>query len=124
MSNLAVARVIPFIGAKAFEISRDFYVALGWKLNWDRGELAELELGGCRFFLQRFYQKQWCENSMLRIAVADAEAWHAHASDVIARGAFAAARAQPPKREGYGTIVAYVWDPSGVLLHFAQPIGG
>ena len=123
MPNLTASDVIPFVGAKDFDISRDFYVALGWKLNWDRGALAELELGGSRFFLQRYFQQDWCENSMLHVTVADAEAWHAHASAVIERGSFAAARVNPPKREDYGALVTYIWDPAGVLLHMAQPLG-
>jgi hypothetical protein len=24
--------------------------------------------------------------------------------------------------EGYGALVTYVWDPSGILLHLAEPI--
>lgn len=123
MPNLAASDVIPFVGAKDFDTSRNFYVALGWRLNWDRGDLAELELGGARFFLQRHFQRDWCENSMLHVTVADAQAWHAHAKAVIERGSFGAARVNPPKREDYGALVTYIWDPAGVLLHMAQPLG-
>ena len=72
MSDFAASDVKPFIGSHDFEESRDFYVALGWQLNWELEDLAELEIGGCRFFLQRFYQKAWCNNTMLHITVDDA----------------------------------------------------
>ncbi len=31
-----------FIGTIDFDQSRDFYLALGWKVNFEEGELAEL----------------------------------------------------------------------------------
>lgn len=63
MPTPAVADAKPFIGSFGFDGSRDFYVALGWKLNWEHDRIAELELGDCRFYLQRYYDKTWCENT-------------------------------------------------------------
>ena len=123
LTDLTASDIKPFIGARNFDESRDFYVALGWKLNWERGDLAELELGNCRFYLQRFYRKAWCENSMLHITVKDAAAWHRHVQAVLAKRPYGAARVRPPQKEDYGALVTYVWDPSGVLLHLAQPLG-
>ena len=48
MPNLAASQVSPFVGTRDFAVSRDFYVALGWQLLWDRGDLAQLELAGQR----------------------------------------------------------------------------
>lgn len=124
MPNLEVSGVRTFVGARHFEDSRDFYVALGWKLNWERDALAELELGGCPLFLQRYYHRDWCENSMLHVTVEDAQAWYEHARTVIEEGSFSGPpRVNPPKEEDYGALVTYIWDPSGVLLHMAQPLG-
>ncbi len=61
---------------------------------------------------------------MLHIAVDDAEAWHEHAANVIEDGRFSDCRVDGPREEDYGALVTYVWDPSGVLLHFAQFQGG
>lgn len=121
MSDLTVSDVKVFVPAKDFATSRRFYTTLGWRETWADGGLAELELGGVRFYLQDFYAKDWAENFMLYVAVDDAEAWWAHVRTVLADGAFPDARVQPPKPEAYGALVTYVWDPSGVLLHFAQP---
>lgn len=124
MLELGASDIKPFIGSRDFEMSRDFYVALGWRLNFETGNLAELELGGCRFYLQRYYQRKWCENSMLHITVENAEAWHRHVTAVLEARSYGAARVDAPKQESYGALVTYVWDPVGVLLHFAQPLGG
>ena len=120
--RLEASDIKPFIGSRDFDESRDFYVALGWQLNFDAGDIAELELGGCRFYLQRYYQKQWCDNTMLHITVEDAEAWYQHVTAVLAERTFGAARVRPPKEQDYGALVTFVWDPVGVLLHFAQPL--
>ena len=120
--NLNAAGSKTFIGSKDFEVSRDFYIAMGWALNWEQEDLAELTLGSSSFYLQRYYQRKWCENSMLHITVEDAQAWFEQATRVLSARSYGAARVRPPKRENYGALVTYVWDPAGVLLHFAQPI--
>jgi hypothetical protein len=120
-ARLRASDIKPFIGSRNFDESRDFYVALGWQLNFDAGDLAELELGGCRIYLQKYYQKNWCDNSMLHITVEDAEAWYQHVTSVLEARSYGAARVKPPKEESYGALVTYVWDPVGILLHFAQP---
>ena len=58
---------------------------------------------------------------MLHITVNDAQAWYEHATKVFEARRYGAARVKPPKVEDYGAIVTYVWDPSGILLHLAQP---
>lgn len=122
MTNLSASDMKPFVGSRNFEESREFYTALGWKLKFDNGDLAELELGDDCFYLQKYYQKEWCENSMLHITVEDADAWYQHVKAVLDARSYGAARVRPPKKEDYGAMVTYVWDPVGVLLHLAQPL--
>lgn len=122
MTDLPASDIKTFLGSKDFEESRDFYLALGCKLNFEQDDIAELELGNCRFYLQRYYQRQWCENSMLHITVSDAAAWYRHVQGILGRRTYGAARVKPPERAPYGALVTYVWDPVGILLHLAQPI--
>ena len=124
MANLSASDIKTFVGSRNYDVSRDFYVALGWTVNFDAGDLAELELGNCRFYLQNYYQRQWCENSMLHITVEDAEAWHRHTEAVLEGRSYGAARVKAPEMQDYGALVTHVWDPVGVLLHFAQPSDG
>jgi hypothetical protein len=122
MVNLNSSDIKTFIGSKNFHESLDFYVALGWTLNFDTGDIAELELSDCRFYLQKYYQRKWCDNSMLHITVEDAQSWFEHVTSVLENQSYGVARVQPPKKQDYGSLVTFVWDPSGVLLHFAQPL--
>lgn len=48
MSKPQASDIKMFVPSKDFTLSRDFYVALGWKLNWEQNGLAELELTDCR----------------------------------------------------------------------------
>lgn len=120
-NDLTVLDVRPFVPASDFQRSLAFYTALGWTTLWTDGEgLALLSLGGHQFMLQDFYVKEWAENSMLVVEVADARAWHAHIERVLASGEFGEARVTPPEHQPWGALVAYLWDPCGVLLHIAQ----
>ena len=95
---------------------------MGWKLNFDAGDLAELQLGNHCIYLQKYYQRKWCQNSMLHITVEDARNWYEHAVKVLEARTYGAARVRAPTEQSYGALVTFVWDPAGILLHFAQPL--
>jgi uncharacterized glyoxalase superfamily protein PhnB len=121
VNPLAVTDVRPFVPAKHFPQSLAFYTALGWTTLWsDDGGLALLSLDGHQLMLQDFYVKDWAENSMLVVEVADAVAWHRHIERVLADGDFGSARVDEPQQQDWGALVTYAWDPCGVLLHFTQ----
>jgi hypothetical protein len=60
-----------FVPAKDFSISKAFYKALGWKLNWEDAELAEMEIADRRFLLQNYYKKEWADNLMIHVSIDD-----------------------------------------------------
>lgn len=120
MGDLTVLNIKPFVGAKDFEQSLAFYQALGWQIKTETDGITELELGNFGFFLQDYYQKAWCENAMLHLSVNDARRWFDRITEVLRAKQYGLARVQPPKRESYGALVTYVWDPVGVLWHLAQ----
>ena len=111
-----------FVPTMDFSQSIGFYDAMGWAVNWraEDDSLAELELANCRFYLQNYYNEEWANNFMLHITVDDARAWWQHASGGIENGGYQNARLRDPGEQPYGTLVTFVCDPSGVLLHFAQ----
>jgi catechol 2,3-dioxygenase-like lactoylglutathione lyase family enzyme len=120
MANLSATDIRPFLPALDFDESKDFYVALGWSLKWSDDKLALLQMGDHSIYLQRYYVREWAENSMLHLTVEDAQSCYEQVTRVLSEGRFPEARVAAPKREPYGAVVTYVWDPSGVLLHLAQ----
>lgn len=120
MTDLHASELRTFVPARDFDLSRDFYRALGCGLEWSDDNLALFRLGESKFFLQRYYVKEWAENCMLHIGVQDAAQCHADIAKLLEGGRFAPARVAAPKHEPYGAWVTYVWDPAGVLLHLVQ----
>lgn len=120
MVDLQASDLRTFVPAKDFEASKDFYSSLGFTLEWSDADLALLELADQRIYLQRYYVKDWAENSMLHLTVADARSCFTQITQLLATGRFPGARVAEPKQEPYGALVTYVWDPAGVLLHLAQ----
>lgn len=120
MIDLQASELRTFIPAQDFELSKNFYLALGSDLEWSDENLALLKLAGSSFYLQRYYVKEWAENSILHISVQDAARCFSDITGLLKSGRFPSARVAAPKQEPYGAFVTYVWDPSGVLLHLAQ----
>lgn len=120
MINLHASDLRTFVPSQDFALSKDFYSALGCELEWSDDNLALFNLAGSRFYLQRYYVKEWAENSTLHISVQDVVNCFADITELVESGRFPSVRIAPPKQEPYGALVTYVWDPSGVLLHLAQ----
>jgi hypothetical protein len=120
MAKININDVRAFVPASNFAASKAFYVALGWNLQWSDERLALMEVADQRFYLQNYYEKTWADNFVLFVAVDDAQACFERVSELIESKQFPGVRATPPKLEPFGAKVTYVWDPSGVLLQFAQ----
>ena len=117
----AIQDVRPFVGSLDFDVSRDFYLALGWQLAYDSENLRLMSLGSHSFYLQKYYQEEWCNNTMLHISVLDIAKWYAFVNESFSANQLHehGRISGEPKDEGYGQVF-YVWDPAGVLIHIAQ----
>jgi hypothetical protein len=110
----------PFLPAKDYTTSLRFYETVGFEV-YPLGEtLAELSLGKYAFLLQGHYVKEWAENMVMHVLVEDVQAWWRHIASLDLAGKFGVAAPSAPRPEPWGLVVAYVFDPSGVLWHFAQ----
>jgi hypothetical protein len=115
-----IRAIRPFLPAKEFETSLRFYKAIGFEA-YSLGEaLAELSLGTHTFLLQGSYVKEWAENTVMHVLVKDVGAWWRHIDSLALARQFDVSPPAPSKVEPWGLTVAYVFDPSGVLWHFAQ----
>jgi catechol 2,3-dioxygenase-like lactoylglutathione lyase family enzyme len=110
----------PFLPAKDFDTSLRFYQALGFEAYKLGDTLAELSLGEHAFLLQGHYVKQWADNAMMHVLVTDVQAWWQHVSSLDLADRFGVRSPSPPRVEPWGLTVTYVFDPAGVLWHFAE----
>src|SRR3546814_2210870 len=80
MSSVVTLR--PFVPAKDFQSSQRFYEALGFTVTPLSEKIARVLLGKGRdtasFLLQDFYVKEWAENHMMQLVVADLDRWWQH----------------------------------------------
>lgn len=106
----------PFLPARDFELSRRFYVTLGFEKVLD-GDVAVFKVGSSGFILTRF---QEIENFMMQLMVDDLDAWWAHIVSLDLQKVFGVPAPRAPAMQPWGLRVAYVTDPSGVLWHVAQ----
>lgn len=120
MSEPAVESCRPFLPAKDFERSKRFYEALGFAQELDAPDVAIFRIGASSFLLQRYFQQQWAENSMMQLMVDDLEAWWARIRALELPARFGVPEPKAPALQPWGLKVAYLVDPSGVLWHIAQ----
>jgi hypothetical protein len=112
-------RIRPFLPARDFDLSKRFYEAIGFSKVLD-GEVAIFNAGSGGFILQRYYQKDWAENTMLQLLVDDLDAWWKHIVALDLASRFGVQPPKPPAMQPWGLRTAYVYDPCGVLWHVAQ----
>ena len=109
-----------FVPAQNFELSKGFYQLLGFGLNWESDQVAELQLGEFRFLLQNFYVEQLAANFMLQLTVTDLDQWWTHLQEINLTTAYPDATAKAPEVQPWGLKVLYLTDPSGVLWHITE----
>lgn len=117
--SLNIKSLKPYVPAKDFELSKQFYTALGFSMSQGWGDTADFSLNGHTFRLQNYYVQDWADNFMFVIGVDDVEAWHQRALDLLSSKSFPGMRVKPPEPID-NSMVLHVIDPTGVLLVFVQ----
>ena len=111
----------PFVPSNDFAESKAFYECMGFTVNWDAGEVCEIDTKfGYRFLLLPKNHNNYAESLMLHFMVDSAQDWYDHFTNVKLVEKFEGAKVAPPELAPWGLLITYVWDPAGVLLHFAQ----
>ena len=121
MKKLPKAKSIrPFIGAKNFSESRDFYTLLGCEEIRLGDKLSLFKFSeSALFLLQDYYVKEWAENSMLMLEVEDIQTWYDQFKYKGVALKLQNVRFTPITEEAWRRVF-YLHDPSGNLWHFCQ----
>lgn len=109
----------PFIGAKDFDISRRFYRDLGFEEVELGGNMSVFKLGNLAFYLQKYYAKEWVDNTMLFLEVDDVDRYYKELLALDLPAKYEGVRLTPIRREDWGSE-CFLHDPSGILWHIGQ----
>ncbi len=111
----------PFVPSNDYAVSKSFYSSLGFTVNWSSDEVAEIDTGfGYRFLLLPRNHNNYAHSLMLHFMVDSAADWYEHCEGAGLAEKFDGVKVAAPKLEPWGLLITYVWDPAGVLLHFAE----
>jgi len=121
MSNLEAIEIKAFIPARDFELSKKFYIDLGFTLTSDVAGIAYFQHGNCSFLLQDFYQQAHAENFVMHLLVKDVEAWHNQLQKNNIAEKYGTSFG-PLETQPWGMRDFTFLDPSGVLWRIGQNI--
>lgn len=120
MNNEDIIDLKAFVPAKDFNLSRRFYADLGFTEKWHNQEIAEFEIGGYRFLLQKFHAEGHAANFMMQLMVQDCDLWWKRISEADLARKYGLFMARPPALQPWGLRVLFISDPGGVLWHIAE----
>ncbi|WP_242917132.1 glyoxalase [Pontibacter liquoris] len=110
----------PFVGAKDYQESREFYRALAFEeviLN-DKMSLFKVS-ETLSFYLQDYYVEEWVNNSMVSLEVDDIAKCAAELQGKNLQQQYKGVRFTEIKLQDWGKEF-FMNDPSGVLWHFCE----
>jgi uncharacterized glyoxalase superfamily protein PhnB len=112
----------PFVPARDFETSLSFFADLGFHADRLGDQLASMHIGPFSFLLQGRPNddKRFAANFMMHMLVQDIDAWWSRIATLDLAKRYGVKAPTAPELQPWGLVVAYVWDPSGVLWHIAK----
>ncbi len=109
----------PFIGAKNFDLSRQFYRDLGFQESILSSNMSYFKTEGLGFYLQDAYVKDWIDNSMIFMEVEDVKRFWKELSALELTAKYDSVRLTPIRELPWGRE-CFLHDPSGILWHFGE----
>lgn len=115
--NHQIKSIRPFIGAKDYSVSRQFYRDLGFTEHELFPNMCLFENGGFGFYLQDYYAKDWVDNTMVFVEVDDADRYYEELRALDLPSKYKSVKLVAVRREDWGDE-CFLHDPSGILWHF------
>ena len=109
----------PFIGAKNYDLSRNFYRDLGFRETILTPKMCLFKSGNLAFYLQDAFVKDWIDNTMVFMEVENVNELYEQLLELDITGKYEGARLIPIREEQWGRE-CFLHDPSGILWHFGE----
>jgi hypothetical protein len=119
--NLHITEIKAFVPAKDFEVSKRFYVDLGFTKASEGGGVAYFHYEHASFLLQDCYVQALADNLIMHLLVQDVDAWWQHIADTKILKKYGVKvtdiQLQPWRMRDF-----CLFDPSGVVWQIAQNV--
>jgi len=109
----------PFIGAKDYDLSRNFYRDMGFEEAVLSPYMSLFKTEEIGFYLQNAYVQDWVDNTMVFMEVDNADRYFKELSALDLPSKYANVRLTPVRVDYWGKE-CFVHDPSGILWHFGE----
>jgi len=117
--SIKATSIRPFIGAKNYEISRNFYRDLGFEETILLPKLSVFKTDTIGFYLQDYDAKEWIDNTMVFLEVEDVKRHYDEVSALNLHIRYKNVRLIPIREMDWGREF-FLHDPSGILWHFGE----
>ncbi len=118
--NYRAKTIRTFIGSKKYNESRTFYQEMGFEEVVLSPKISLFKVNeNLGFYLQDYYVKKWCNNSMIFLEVDDIEKCYEELENKGLQYKYKYVRLHPIKQFDWGRE-CFMHDPSGILWHFCQ----
>ncbi len=116
--NYQAKSIRTFIGAKDYQSSRTFYQALGFEevVLFPKMSLFKVN-ENLAFYLQDYYAKEWCDNSMVFLEVDDLDKCWKDIQQLHLPKQYKNVKLSTIQELDWGREF-FLHDPAGVLWHF------
>lgn len=118
MEHKAIS-IRPFIGAKDFEVSRNFYRDLGFQESVLSHNMSYFSANRLGFYLQDAFVKDWIDNSMIFLEVEDVDRYWNELVALDLTTKYKGVKLTPIRDLDWGRE-CFMHDPSGILWHFGE----
>ena len=108
-----------FIGSKNYNISRNFYMDLGFEEIITSEKMSYIYIGEFGFYLQDAYVKDWVDNSMVFFEVDNLESTLKTIQSLKLTEKYENVRLSKIVYNVWGNEF-FLHDPSGILWHFGK----
>lgn len=109
----------PFAGSKDYELSRSFYRDLGFEEVVLSHNMCLFTIDQQGFYLQDAYVKDWVDNTMIFLEVADVELYWKEVSALGLTTKYPDVKLSTVQHLDWGKEF-FLHDPSGILWHIGQ----
>lgn len=114
-----IKSIRPFLGSKDFDLSRRFYSEIGFEEIILDPKMSVFKMDGFAFYLQRYYAKDWVDNTMVFLELEDPEIYLEHLNTLNLSDNFKNVRISKMHHNDWGSEF-FLHDPSGILWHIGK----